>query len=89
MQLVFLKNSLLWFNSYLHNRKQCVIVQGKLSDLLFMKEGLPQGSVLGSYSLFLFFINDLPPNYFALFCSFVCRRHCYLCFKSSFNPNSK
>ncbi len=29
----FSKNSLLWFNSYLHNIKQCVAVQGKLSDL--------------------------------------------------------
>ncbi len=51
--------ALLWFDSCLHNRKQCVILQGCESDLFFQQRGMPEGSKLGHF-FSLFFINDFP-----------------------------
>ena len=46
-----------WFKSYLSNRKQYVYSNGESSQLKDITCGVPQGSVLG---LFLIYINDLP-----------------------------
>ena len=47
-----------WFESYLHKRKQSVIINGYESEIQILNHGVPQGSVLGPL-LLLIYINDL------------------------------
>ena len=57
--------ALQWFCSYLHQRKQYLIVNGVKSSIQCNNCGVPQGSVL-SHLLFLIYINDIV-NYSNLF----------------------
>ena len=47
-----------WFNSYLSERRQRVILPGTQSEWNYTHAGVPQGSILGPL-LFLLYINDI------------------------------
>ena len=55
----FMEDAENWMRSYLSDRKQCVYVEGSMSDTLDVESGLPQGSILGPLS-WCFFSNELP-----------------------------
>ena len=50
---------LVWFKSYLQDRKQCCKINGHTSKIANVNCGIPQGSCLGPL-LFLIYINNLP-----------------------------
>jgi hypothetical protein len=43
-----------WFESYLDKRMQCVALDGKLSEMLHVPIGVPQGSTLGPLLFLLY-----------------------------------
>ena len=52
-------SALNWFTSYLNNRKQRVVVNGKCSEWCRVTSGTPEGGVISAL-LFALYVNDLP-----------------------------
>ena len=50
-----------WFESYLSNSRQQVVINGETSDTKYINAGVPQSSILGPM-LFLNYINDIVNN---------------------------
>ena len=63
--------SLDWFHSYLTGRCQRVCIHDTVSDLLPLKYGVPQGSILGPV-LFTIYVNDV------LSVPLHCKSDCYV-----------
>ena len=53
------ENSIAWVRSYLSGRSQSVKVEGTLSRLQMVNNGVPQGSILGPL-FYTLFTNELP-----------------------------
>ena len=51
--------ALCWFQDFLSNRRQRVVIDGHSSSWLYVQQGVPQGSLLGPL-LFSIYTNDMP-----------------------------
>ena len=49
-----------WIDPFLKGRRQRVILRKGVSEWMPVVSGVPQGSILGSVGLLLYYVNDLP-----------------------------
>ena len=70
-----------WIEDFLSERRQRVILNGRMSAWKDVTSGIPQGSVLGPV-LFIIYINDMPDTTRSLCRLFADDSKMYLCVKS-------
>ena len=70
-----------WFENYLAERKQAVVLHGSRSDYLTVPAGVPRGSVLGPL-LFLIYINDIVEDIESVIKLFADDTSMYLCLEN-------
>ena len=70
-----------WFENYLAERKQAVVLHGRRSDYLTVPTGVPQGSVLGPL-LSLIYMNDIVENIESVIKLFADDISMYLCLEN-------
>ena len=61
-----------WFASYLHDRSQCITINGTLSDSFSLQCGVPQGSCLGPILLVIY-----ASKLFEITSRYLPKVHCY------------
>lgn len=66
-----------WFQDYLDNRKQRIVLNGQASDIKPVEAGVPQVSILGPL-LFLIYINDIVQTLDCNLCTSFCRRYKFI-----------
>ena len=82
LQAIGIRGTLLhWFENYLAERKQAVVLHGSRSDYLTVPAGVPQGSVLGLL-LFLIYINDNVEDIESVIKLFADDTNMYLCLEN-------
>ena len=82
MQAIGIRGTLLhWFENYLAERKQAVVLHGSRSDYLTVPAGVPQGTVLGPL-LFLIYINDIVEDIESVIKLFADDTSMYLCLEN-------
>ena len=82
LQAVGIRGTLLhWFENYLAECKQAVVLHGSRSDYLTVPAGVPQGSVLGTL-LFIIYINDIVEDIESDIKLFADDTRLYLCLES-------
>ena len=72
---------LYWFENYLAERKQAMVLHGSRSDYSTVPAGVPQGSVLGPL-LFLIYINDIVEDIESVIKLFADDTSMYLCLEN-------
>ena len=63
-----------WFVSYLSDRQQFVEIDGEMSKRVPIKNGVPQGSILGPL-LYLIYINDMGNSCTGIFYLLLMTQH--------------
>ena len=82
LQAIGIRGTLLhWFENYLAERKQAVVLHGSRYDYLTVPAGVPQGSVLGPL-LFLIYINDIVEDIESVIKLFADDISMYLCLEN-------
>ena len=74
-----------WWESYLTEHQQCVIIEGELSEPTLLKQGVPQGSVLGPilFTLYTAPLGNICHNHGIPYMMYTDDQQLYLAFRTT------